>query len=71
MMHTTIHDNVAECPHCGFFDTAPFEWGIDVDSSEEVDCSRCGKLMRVSVSVYYTYEATADVSEDDEKRGGA
>ena len=63
-MHTTFGDGFAECPHCGYRDPAPYEWGIDEGSSEDVDCDRCGKSMRVTVSIVYTYEATADVAED-------
>lgn len=57
--HTTIEDGRVRCPHCKGLDTPPY---MDEDESVEMDCRDCGETYRVSMTIVYTYEATADLA---------
>lgn len=62
---TTSHNDCAECPHCGYYDSAPYCTGVDEDEPLTVECDRCGYEYVLSLTITRTYEATADVKTQE------
>jgi len=54
------------CPYCDYEDHDSWEYNIDPDSSEMIECGRCEKKFVVTKFVSVKYSTVGDCAKNDE-----